>query len=140
MGTRPIIIMHRMVIQSSMAVDRFSIPMKKTKMLHTDKMNLKARLSAPWSVCMALRIWATARTTAPLASSDGWNCMPTRLIHLDAPFVACPAITTQMSSKNERISMNGVAILKYLHLTFSIHIMVKTPKHKMKMCLMTGAM
>jgi len=36
--------------------------------------------------------------------------------------------------------MKGVTILKYLHLTFSMQIMTKTPNAKMRICLMTGAM
>ena len=36
--------------------------------------------------------------------------------------------------------MKGVTILKYLHLTFSMQIMTKTPPTRIAMCLMTGPM
>ena len=85
-GILPTIIMQRMVTQSNMAVDKFSNPIRKTNGATATKINLKALLLAPFSVCMALRICATASITAPLASSDGWKLNPTRLIHLDAPF------------------------------------------------------
>ena len=76
-----------MVRHRSKAVDKFSSMMGKIMIALIVSIYLKALLSAPFSFCMALRICATASTSVPLAISEGWNWMPTRLIHLDAPLV-----------------------------------------------------
>ena len=79
---------------------------------HTTKMYLKARLSAPVGVCIALRIWAVASTIAPLASSDGWNWTMPRSIQRCEPFVLSPMHSTMTSRMNENSRANGVTILK----------------------------
>ena len=127
-------------MQSNIAVDKFSNPISGMMKAQTISTYLNARLSAPFSVCMALRICATASTIVPLAISEGWNCMPMKFIHLCASLVEEPATKTHMSMRNDNPNMNGVTILKYLHFTFSMQIIENTPPHKMKKCLITGAM
>ena len=70
-GTRPMIIIMKMTIHSSMAVERFSTMMSGMMKALTMRMYLKAFLSAPCSVCMALSICAVASTNTPLAISEG---------------------------------------------------------------------
>lgn len=65
------IIMHKMVMHRSMAVDKFSSPMRMINGQQAVKTYLKALRSAPFCVCIALRICATTSTTAPLAISEG---------------------------------------------------------------------
>ena len=72
-GTRPMSIIMKTTIQSNAAVERFSSMMSGMKNMHTVNIYLKACLSAPFSVCIALRICDTASTSVPLAISDGWN-------------------------------------------------------------------
>ena len=55
-GTCPINIIKNIMVHSSAAVDKFSIMIGGTMKRHTIKMYFMARLSAPWLVCMALRI------------------------------------------------------------------------------------
>ena len=73
---------------SRAAVEKFSTKISGIIVAPTMRMYLKACLSAPFSVCIALRICAVARIMVPFASSDGWNWKPKRGIHLCAPFVA----------------------------------------------------
>ncbi len=99
----------------------------------------KACLSAPFSVCVELRIWAVSRTIVPFAISEGWNCTPNMEIHLLASFVAVPAISTHMSIMNDRRMRKGVVILKYLHLMLRVTIMENSPSTSVPECFMTGA-
>ena len=57
-GTRPTNIIRKMTTQSSAAVDRFSMPMRKVAMPKATRIHLKAILSAPSSRCVALSICA----------------------------------------------------------------------------------
>ena len=65
--------MKKMITHSNTAVDKFSAMISGMMKKHTLRMYFMACLSAPWSVCMALRICAVARTIVPLAISEGWN-------------------------------------------------------------------
>ena len=109
------------------------------KNMHTVSIYLKACLSAPFSVCIALRICETANTRVPLAISDGWNRMPITVTHRCAPLVICPTMYTLMSATNDRPSMSGRTILKYLHFILSVTTMKKMPISRMLMCFRTGA-
>ena len=93
---------------------------------------------APFSVCIALRICATASMSVPFAISDGWNCTPAMPNHLLAPLVLSPIHSTMMSRMNENKSIGSVAILKYLHGMFSTPSVVHSPTKIKKECLISG--
>ena len=111
-GTRPMIIMRYTTEHSRAAVDRFSTIIRKAMGATMHRMYLKAFLSAPFSRCMALRIWAVASTMVPLAISDGWNVKPKILIHRLASPVRSPAASTHSSSTTVMMSKKGVISLK----------------------------
>ena len=125
-------------IPMSMAVERFSNTIRPISGMQTVSTYLKVFSSVPSSVCMALRICATESTMVPLAISEGWNCMPKRLIHRCAPLVACPATSTHISVMAEMMSRKGVATLKYLQSMFCTIIITKMPTSRMPTCLITG--
>ncbi len=112
MGTRPMIIIMTRTAPSSTAVEKFSFAISTMKMAEVHNTYLKAFLSAPLSVCMALNICAVASTSVPFAISEGWNCMPKKLIQRCAPFVALPATTTHTKVTSEMMSRKGVSSLK----------------------------
>jgi len=66
--------------------------------------------------------------------------MPRNDIHRCASLVDCPAISTQTKVVTDIISNMGVAILKYLHLMFSVTTMKNIPTPRIRICLMIGAM
>ena len=137
-GTRPMTIINKITKHKSAAVERFSNPIRGTIKAHTMRINLKAFLSAPWSVCSALSIWAVANTRVPLAISDGWNCIPMKLTHRCAPLVDWPAKKTQIKVMNEMTNMKGVSILKYLHFMLSVMTIQNMPINKIPRCLING--
>ena len=130
-GTCPMNIIIITTKNSSAAVDRFSSAMGPMRNMQISIIYLNAFLSAPFGVCIALRICATANITVPLAISEGWNCMPRNDSHLLAPLVDCPATSTQSSVTKDRKIRIGVASLKYLHCTFSTQSMANVPKASM---------
>ena len=111
-GTLPMNIMRNTTTTSNTAVDRFSRIMRAAIGNVTSSTYFMVRLSAPVGVCMALIICAVASITAPLASSDGWNCMPRNSIHRCEPLVLSPTKNTTMSRMNDMKSANGVTSLK----------------------------
>ena len=126
------------VTDMSIAVDRFSGTIGSTMIALTMSMYLKAFLSAPSLVCMALSICATASTKAPLPISDGWNCMPRKFIQRLASLVACPATSTHSSVTKENKSRKGVTNLKYLHFTLSTTTIIKVPMASIPQCFRIG--
>ena len=109
------------------AVERFSSPMRMIKGMTTMRMNLKARLSAPSSRCMALRIWAVTSTIVPFAISEGWNFSPKRLIQRPASLVFSPKHNTHRSIITEMMSKAGVISLKKRHGIFRMTMAMATP-------------
>ena len=136
--TRPKNIMPTTTSPMSMAVERFSSMMRKMSGQVMVSTYLKVFSSVPSSVCMALRICATARTMVPLAISEGWNCRPKSDTHRWAPLVLCPAISTHRRVMAEMISRKMVAILKYLQSMFCTTTMMASPARRMPPCLMMG--
>ena len=125
-------------MQMSMAVERFSSPMRAAsgKAIHSTYLNVFS--SVPSSVCMALRICATAKTMVPLAISEGWNWMPSSDTQRCAPLVVSPATHTQNSEMTEKMRRKMVATLKYLQSMFCTTTMMTNPTARMAPCLMMG--
>ena len=90
--TRPMNIIMHTTPNNSIAVDRFSgaISMKTSPV--RIMMYLKALGLAPYSSCFFDRINETAMMTAILASSDGWNCNPMKVIQRAAPLTRSPVM------------------------------------------------
>jgi len=89
-----------------MAVDRFSGAMRIQIAPVIYMMYLKAFGLAPSSSCFFDRINDTAMITAILASSDGWNWTPKKVIQRAAPFTRSPVSTpikvTNASKTNDK--------------------------------------
>ena len=139
-GTRPIIIIMNTTADNRAAVEKFSTKISGITAPQMSSMYFKASLSAPFSVCMALSIWAVANTKAPFANSEGWNWNPMIPIHLDAPLVALPVTHTINNSNIDPNSKNGVMILKYLHCMLRVTTILAMPRNSRPMCLNIGAM
>ena len=92
-ATRPMNIINTTTPNNSIAVERFSGAIS----IHTSPVSimiyLKAFGLAPSSSCFLDRMKETAMITAILASSEGWNCNPIKLIQRAAPFTRSPVMT-----------------------------------------------
>ena len=122
----------------SAAVERFSNPMSRAVGNTMMRMYLKARLSAPSSRCMALRICAVTNTIVPFAISEGWNFSPNRLIQRPASLVFSPKNSTQNSMIPDISSRAGVINLKKRQGIFKMRIAVPTPTRIFHECPMIG--
>ena len=122
------------------AVERFSKPMSPTMGSVMARMYLKATLSAPFSRCMALSIWASASMSAPLAISDGWNVKPGISMTRLAPLMVSPPTRTHSSVTIEMSNRKGVISLKYLQGMFSVTTAMNSPMAMVPVCFRMGEM
>jgi len=90
--TRPMNIIMHTTPNNSIAVDRFSGAISMNTNPVRIMMYLKALGLAPYSSCFFDRINETAMMTAILASSDGWNCNPMKVIQRAAPLTRSPVM------------------------------------------------
>ena len=137
-GTLPINIIRMTTSPSSAAVEKFSRKISRINGTDTHRMYLNARLSTVSPSCRALSIITSASTTAPLASSEGWNCSPPMSNHREAPFISPPVRVVINSRIIENISAKGVIILKYRQSMFMVMTRNTTPTPSNMACLSTG--
>ena len=125
--------------KSRQAVERFSGRMRAHVMPATHMMSLKALRSAPFSRCIRDNIRATVMTTAPLASSEGWNWMPKNSHQRAAPLVLLPEKRVIIRNNNETGSKRMGTALNILHGTLWMTTAITVPSVRKPACFSRGS-